>query len=130
VAVPRILFAVPFLVLGAAAPALAHTTSAPADRSNLVGMRQESFSKDTVTLHVGEPLELFNDSNFLHVVAPGQDARVSDQAGEPRFGARDVVSVPRGTAYQTLTWGAPGVYHVTCTLHPDMNLTVVVLPPR
>lgn len=129
-AVPRILFAVPFLVLGAAAPALAHTTPAPSGHSNLVGMRQESFSTDTVTLHVGEPLQLFNDSNFLHVVAPGQDARVADQPGEPRFGSRDVVSVPRGTAYQTLTWGAPGTYHVTCTLHPDMNLTVVVLPPH
>jgi len=128
VAVPRILFAVPLLALGAAAPALAHPQSAPADRPNLVTMRQEDFSKDTVTLHVGETLELFNDSNFLHVLAPGQDARVADQAGEPRFGTRDVVSVPRGTSYQTLTWGAPGTYHVTCTLHPEMNLTVVVLP--
>ncbi|GAA2043806.1 hypothetical protein GCM10009839_53950 [Catenulispora yoronensis] len=127
-AVPRILFALPLLVLGAAAPALAHTTAAPADAPNLVGMRQEDFSKDTVTLHVGDTLKLFNDSNFLHVVAPGEDARVADQAGEPRFGARDVVSVPRGTAYQTMTWGAPGTYHVTCTLHPEMNLTVIVLP--
>ncbi|GAA1991615.1 hypothetical protein [Catenulispora subtropica] len=127
-AVPRILFAVPLLVLGAAAPALAHPAAAPAGRANLVGMRQESFSRDTVTLHVGDTLELFNDSDFLHVVAPGRDARVADQAGEPRFGARDVVSVPRGTAYQTMTWGAPGTYHVTCTLHPEMNLTVVVLP--
>ena len=62
------------------------------------------------------------------VVAPGEDARVDDTSLAPRFGARDVVSVPRGKVYQTLTWNTPGTYHLTCTLHPEMNLTVVVAP--
>jgi plastocyanin len=126
-ALPRILLVVPLLAVGAFAPGLSASIPLP-DRPNLVGMEQESFNHDQVTLHVGETLELFNDSNFLHVVAPGEDARVDDTSLAPRFGARDVVSVPRGKVYQTLTWNTPGTYHLTCTLHPEMNLTVVVAP--
>jgi plastocyanin len=125
-AVPKVLYALPILVIGALVPGLTHATSLP-HRPNLVGMEQDDFNRSTVVLRVGQKLELANNSNFLHVVAAGSDARVARPAGEPSFGTRGVVSVPRGTVYQTLAWEVPGTYHVTCTLHPNMNLTVIVV---
>ncbi len=125
-AVPKVLYALPILVIGVFLPGLTHATNLPA-RPNLVGMEQDNFDRSTVVLRVGQKLELVNNSNFLHVVAAGRNARVARPAGEPPLGSRGVVSVPRGTVYQTMSWNTPGTYHVTCTLHPDMNLTVIVV---
>ncbi len=124
-AVPRVLWAVPIILAGWFATGFTHDLPMP-NRPGMVGMKQEDFDRETVRLRVGERLELYNDSNFLHVVAVGADARVTKAAGAPAFGPRGVVSVPRGTGYQTLSWDSPGTYHVTCTLHPEMNLTVIV----
>jgi plastocyanin len=34
--------------------------------------------------------------------------------------------MPRGQPFETGAWETPGSYQVTCTLHPEMNLDVVV----
>lgn len=125
-ALPKVLYALPVLLVGTFVPGLTHGTRLP-DRPNVVGMQQDEFDRSTVVLRVGQRLEFVNNSNFLHVIAAGSDARVAKQAGEPAFGSRGVVSVPRGTVYQTMSWNKPGTYHVTCALHPEMNLTVIVV---
>jgi plastocyanin len=129
VAVPKVLYALPILLIGGLVPGLTHGTALP-HRPNLVGMQQDDFTRDTIVIHVGEQLEFYNNSNFLHVIAAGSNARVARPAGEPLFGLRGVISVPRGSVYQTMSWNRPGTYHVTCTLHPNMNLTVIVLPAK
>lgn len=126
-AVPRVLWAVPIVLAGWFAVGFTHDAKLP-NRPGMVGMKQEEFDRKTVHLRVGERLEMVNNSNFLHVVALGTDARVKEAAGAPAFGSRGVVSVSRGDGYQTLSWNTPGTYHVTCTLHPEMNLTVIVSP--
>jgi len=124
-AVPRVVWAVPIILAGWFATGFTHDVKVP-NRPGMVGMEQEEFDRTTVHLRVGERLELFNNSNFLHVVAVGRDARVTKAEGAPGFGPRGVVSVPRGDGYRTLSWNTPGTFHVTCTLHPEMNLTVIV----
>ena len=84
-AVPRFVFAFPFVVLGAVAPGLTHREPLPR-RSNVVGMEQVEFDRDAITIRQGQQIEFVNNSNFLHVIAPGDRARVSDGAGVPSFG--------------------------------------------
>jgi plastocyanin len=128
-ALPRILIALPLLAAGIFAPGLTAASPLP-DRPHVVGMKMTDWDRDNVTLHVGDSLEVINNSNFLHTLAPGANALIKDQAGMPRIGtdSRDLVVMPRGADYQTYTWNTPGTYHLTCTLHNDMTLTVVVLP--
>ena len=124
-AIPRFVFAVPFVAFGAVAPSLTGQDPLPR-RPNLVGMEQVTFDRDVITIRAGQQIEFVNNSNFLHVIAPGEHARVSDDHGMPSFGPDKVRSMPRGEPFLTASWDTPGTYEITCTLHPEMNLEVVV----
>jgi plastocyanin len=121
----KMVLAAPLIVLGAVAPGLTRDEPLPR-RPNLVGMEQVEFDRDVITIRRGQQITFVNNSNFLHVIAPGDHARVSKDAGIPSFGPDEVRSMPRGEPFVTGTWDAPGSYQLTCTLHPDMNLLVVV----
>ena len=124
-AVPRILFVVPGILAGILVPTVIVSGPKPAP-PNTVGMSFMDFSKDVVTLHRGEWLTLVNSSRNIHAIGPGQNGQiVSPVPGEPMAGFHMVES---NGAYKTGPWLTPGTFHVTCSIHPDMNLTVVVVP--
>jgi plastocyanin len=125
VVIPKFVVAIPFVVLGALAPGLTSEKPLPR-RPNLVGMEQVKFDRDVIRIRQGQQIQFVNNSNFLHVLAPGDRARVSDVAGVPSFGPDDLRSMPRGDPFVTGSWDEPGSYDLTCTLHPEMNLKVVV----
>jgi len=124
VTIPRILFVVPGLLAGLLIPTLGNAPKpAPA---NAVGMNFMDFSKDVVTLHRGEWLTLTNDSRNIHAVGPGQDGQiVSPVRGEPMTGFHFMQT---NAVYRTGPWLTLGTFHVTCSVHRMMNLTVVVVP--
>jgi plastocyanin len=125
VTLPKMVFAVPLVVLGAVAPGLTNDTPLPS-RPNVVGMAQESFDRQTITIRQGQHVEFVNNSNFLHVLALGHNARVTNDPATPSFGADNVRSMPRGKPFVTGAWRTPGSFQLTCTLHPEMNMTVLV----
>jgi plastocyanin len=125
VAVPRILFVVPGILAGLFIPAVIVTTPKPAPPST-VGMTFMDFSKDVVTLHEGQRLTLVNSSRNIHAIGPGQNGQiVSPVRGEPLTGYR---MMETNAVYTTGPWLIPGKYYITCSIHPMMNLTVVVVP--
>lgn len=102
---------------------------APDPSPGQVGMSEEEFSTETVTVKVGQPLTFVNNSHFLHVLTPGTDSRPAHEAGMPPMdGSYDTHVSQAGDVYTTRSWDKPGVYHLTCTLHPEMNVDVVVVP--
>jgi hypothetical protein len=123
--VPRILFALPGILAGILVPAVIVTTPKPAP-PNTVGMTFMDFSKDVVTLHRGQYLTLVDSSRNIHAIGPGQNGHiVSRVRGEPMTGYH---LMETNAVYTTGPWLIPGTYHVTCSIHPMMNLTVVVVP--
>ena len=123
--VPRILFVIPGILAGILIPTVIVTAPKPAP-PNTVGMAFMDFSKDVVTLHTGDHLILVNSSRNIHVVGPGQNGQiVSAVRGEPLTGFH---LMETNAVYNTGPWLTPGTYHVTCSVHPMMNLTVVVVP--
>ena len=131
-AMRRLFFAVPLLVAvivaaGLFAPGLRATTTLPNLRPE-VGMMQMDYARETIILQTGERLWLVNDSNFLHVLTLGKNSLIEDERGAPHIGdALGLEVMPGGKMYQTPPWNTPGTYHLTCTLHAHMNLTVVVM---
>lgn len=122
--VPRLLFAVPLLAAGVLAPALgAHPTAAP---PGAIGMEHEEFSVDDVTVRRGDTLTFVNDSRWLHVLGPGEDGRITGEDGVPSMGGRGAHLSEQNDSYLTGRWNTPGTYHVTCSLHPEMTVTVHV----
>jgi len=123
VAVPRILFVVPGILVGLFVPAVIVTTPKPAP-PNTVGMTFMDFTKDTVYLHQGQYLTFVDSSRNIHELGPGQNGRITNPVrGEPLAG---IHLMQTNTVYKTGPWLTPGTFYVTCGVHPMMNLTVVV----
>lgn len=124
-AVPRVLFVIPGILAGVLVPTVIVSVPKPAP-PNTVGMSFMDFSKDVVYLHRGQDHTLVNSSRNIHAVGPGQNGQiVSGVRGEPMTGYH---MMETNAVYKTGPWLTPGTFHVTCSIHPMMNLTVVVFP--
>jgi plastocyanin len=120
-ALPRILLAVPLIAAGAFLPAAG---PAPAKAPpGAVGMGHEVFTTGTVRIHVGDTLKFVNDSRYMHIIGPGRDGTLTVTDGDP---LRRRVLMPTNDSYTTPPFTVPGTYYITCSMHPDMTVKVIV----
>lgn len=120
--IPRILFVVPGLLAGLLVPAL-QSSPAPLP-AGAVGMITNDFARDVVTIHVGQRLTLFNNSNVIHVIGPGRGGTVIGYERHVPISGFHVMQT--NSVYKTPPWMTPGTYYLTCSVHPDMTLKVIV----
>ncbi len=121
--VPRIAIAAVLIVAGALLPGAVKVPTAPA---SAVGMTHEGFRESRVTIPRGGTVTFYNDSGFLHVLGPGDDGRFASEPGSAQLGTRGAALSETGDTYVAGPWNTPGTYHITCSLHPEMNITIVV----
>ena len=89
-------------------------------------MRGTDFTQSVVTIHRDQRLTLVNNSNVIHVIGPGRDGRIwGTERNVPVLGFH---LMQTNGVYQTVAWQTPGTYYLTCSVHPDMTLKVVVTP--
>jgi plastocyanin len=120
-ALPRILIAVPLIVAGAFIPAAGPTpVKAP---TGTVGMGHEVFTTKEVQIHRGDTLTFVNDSRYMHIIGPGRDGTLAEADGEPM---NRRVLMPTNASYTTPPFTVPGTYYITCSMHPEMTVIVVV----
>ena len=120
---PKVLLVIPGLLAGFLVPNLL-TAPKPVPAMD-VGMVTRDFSKDTVVLHRGQRLTLVNNSNAVHVIGPGiNNAIKSPEHGVPMTGFR---LMQTNAVYTTGPWMTLGTFWLTCSVHPGMNLKVVVI---
>jgi len=120
--VPRLLFVIPGLLAGLLIPAIGHASKPlpPGDD----GMIADDFTRDAVTIQVGERVTMFNNSNQIHVIGPGRGGRIwGTERHVPVLGFHLMQS---NGVYRTPPWTTPGTYFLTCSVHPDMTLKVIV----
>lgn len=91
-----------------------------------VHMSGGNFVQNSVTLHKGDKLNLVDDAASSHIIVNGSwingTAKPSTESGAPTinatFNGNDSGAVgPFTTA---------GTFHLYCTIHQNMNLTVIV----
>lgn len=122
-------FAIALLVVAGGFAVPGFTDAGPQPEAGQVGMEQELFDTDEIEIGVGDTVTFVNNSEFLHVLAPGEEARIEDQEGSPRLdGDLNTHVSEAGDIYTTARWNTPGEYYLTCTLHPEMTVEVVVEP--
>lgn len=120
-AVPRILFAVPALLLGMVLPTAGAAINKPAD--GVLGMTHEHYASEVVTVHRGDTLTLQNNSRFAHTIGSGKDGHLADTAGVPVTGPH---LMETNDVYTTGRWNSTGEYSLTCSVHPEMTVKVIV----
>ncbi|MFL6163019.1 MAG: plastocyanin/azurin family copper-binding protein [Jatrophihabitantaceae bacterium] len=119
---PKILIGVSLLVGGIYLPSFAAASVHPRP-SGAIGMTHEGFTTKVITVHPGQTITFANDSRFIHIIGVGSDAHLADPGKEP---VSPRVLLERNQTYTTGTWNTPGTYHMTCSVHPEMNLEVIV----
>ena len=93
-----------------------------------VHMGPTTFLQSSVTISKGSSLSLIDDVPVLHIIGNGSWVNnVTKPAIEP--GAPAVNNVQISTAGQSITVGpfnTTGTFHLYCSVHLNMNLTVIV----
>jgi len=113
-------------VAGLLAGCAAEPDKAP-DDAGVIGMDHLVFETELAEIAVGDKITFSNaSSRALHVLVAGKDAQPKLQQGAPSFGGASGHRSEVGDRWTTPAWANAGTYWVTCTLHPSMNLKVVV----
>lgn len=92
-----------------------------------ITMDHNVFATEALNIPVGGRITFSNSSSrALHILVVGRDAQPRPEPGSASFGGASGHRADVGDMWTTPPWTTPGTYHVTCTLHPSMNLVVVV----
>lgn len=121
--VPPVLLAVPLVAAGLLLPAVGAPLHKPA--ADVLGMRHEHFDRSEITLRRGQVLRLQNDSRWIHIIGAGRDGRLQTPGRAP---VQDLRLMEQNATYVTGRWTRPGTYYLTCSVHPEMTVKVVVTP--
>ena len=108
--------------------ACTNTSSPPTNNPNTVKTEGSSFNVSSITIKKGSTITFVDDPNngALHILVIGQDAQQQPEQGAPDFSGNSGVRLDIGDSWTTPPWNTAGTYHVACTVHPTMNLTVIV----
>jgi hypothetical protein len=105
-------------------------TSATRTSSNgqpAVHMTADNFVQNVVLVPKGGSLLIINDSSAEHILQNGSwdTSGAAHPGGEPNAPTLRNVDITSGSK-KIGPFATVGVYHIYCTLHPGMNLTIVV----
>lgn len=121
-ALPRITVIVPLMLAGLFVPAAGAEPRTPPPRT--LGMGHEVFSQNEVRVDCGSTLTMQNDSRWVHIIGPGRNGiLVAADATSP---VTDRHLLETDDILTTGVWNTPGVYYLTCAVHPEMTVKVVV----
>jgi plastocyanin len=129
---PSLLAALGGLVLGALLVAfLVQATPAPSTTAAINGepavhMGVSNFTQSSVTIAKGSKLMLIDDGAFTHILSDGtwvnNTPHPASEAGTPAIRNLPV----NGNSVEVGPFNTAGTYHLYCTIHPGMNLSVIV----
>jgi plastocyanin len=119
--IPRFLVAVPLLAAGIFLPVVGPDLTAPP--AGALGMGHEVFAKDVVQVRQGDTLTFVNDSRFIHIIGPGRDGHLEHNDALPVAYRR---LMETNASYTSGKWTNPGTYYLTCSVHPEMTVKVIV----
>jgi plastocyanin len=129
-------FAIGSVVLAACTrpgtPVASSGTSTPSSSGNgsggapAVHMGPTNFVQSSITISKGATLQLIDDGQYTHILANGSWVNgVAKPAKEP--GAPTVNNLQiNGNNAQIGPFNTAGTFHIYCSIHPGMNLTITV----
>jgi plastocyanin len=107
-----------------AAPATASTSTVNGEPA--VHMGVSTFAQATITIPKGSKLLIIDDGSFLHILSNGQWENNSPHPAT-EAGAPSVQNVQvNGKSIEIGPFATSGTFHIYCTVHPGMNLTIIV----
>lgn len=103
------------------------SNGATGSSGNTVHMNDANFVQSSVTIKKGESLNLVNDVSAIHIIQNGEwvggAPKSNQEAGAP---AVQAVQIQGGGSQSVGPFTTAGTFKLYCTVHPGMNLTVIV----
>jgi plastocyanin len=91
-----------------------------------VHMGDTNFLQGSVTISKGGSVELIDDASVVHIIQNGSwdngTAKSAKEAGAPEV----QVNFQGNDTHDIGPFNTAGTFHVYCTVHPSMNLTITV----
>lgn len=92
-----------------------------------VQMNDTNFVQSSITIKKGESVTLVDNSLIAHTIANGTWKNGSpQQAQEPGAPAANNVQIGGNSSASIGPFNTSGSFNFYCTVHPGMNLTVIV----
>jgi plastocyanin len=115
-------------LIGTIAQAPAVGSSVPGQAgSATVHLTANQFAPDIVALHKGDQLIIVDDGPVPHTLSNGSWSAGKQPVPAVEPGAPRVTNVALNNTTVTIgPFTTPGTYHLYCTIHPAMTLTMVV----
>jgi plastocyanin len=93
----------------------------------VVHMNDTNFVQPDITIKKGQSLTLTDDTSTTHIVSNGTWDANGNQKPGAEHGAPAVALQFQGDDSQAAgPFNTAGTYHLYCSIHPNMNLTVSV----
>jgi plastocyanin len=109
---------------------LALAACGPADSTlpNEVDMVAAKFSMSSITIKAGEAVNFADPAGTgtLHTVCLGADSTCDVAANGPQALHSPGFTINAGDPAKAVKFDTPGTYKITCSIHPAMNLMVIV----
>jgi plastocyanin len=110
-------------------PTVTPTATATQDTSNVaatITMNEFNFTGATrVTIKAGQAVRFDDTEGSTHILIIGTNGQFKAQSGAPpELNSADGTNV--NGDIKVITFPTAGTYPITCTLHPDMQATVIV----
>jgi plastocyanin len=95
------------------------------DSGNTIFLTGDNFVQHSIHIAPGATLRFDDTGGVAHQICVGEDMRCEPNARAPQAlqGAGFGIKPPE---IKPVLFTNPGVYHLTCTIHPNMNLVVTV----
>ncbi len=95
--------------------------------SQTIDLGQVNFVNTCATVSANQPVT-FNDptaTGGIHIICTGSNAQCVADPNAPKELAAPGFQIQPGQT-KVVTFTTPGTYHIACTVHPAMNLTLTV----
>ena len=94
---------------------------------NVVHMNSAQFVQPSITLKKGTSLTLIDDVSVPHIIKNGSWVNGAQQATkEPGAPTVNLTFNNSGESHDIGPFTTAGTYHIYCTIHLNMNLTITV----
>jgi plastocyanin len=126
-AIPVVLLIVALVLFGCGKVPGVHNSVGPSVPNTTVQMAPTNFVQSTRTIQAGQSL-LFDDTvsgGGLHIICLGTNQICDSTAQGPSDLLHGGFTINPG-ATKSVAFPTAGTYKITCTVHPNMNLTVTV----
>lgn len=92
-----------------------------------VNLTVDDFAQHSITIAVNTPFKFVDpsDTGGLHIICAGDNGKCIADPNAPQELADPGFQINAGDT-KTVTFAKAGTYKIACTVHPNMNLTIVV----